>query len=77
MHSLLNWIIGREKTTVEEEVSFTFGIFVFILANILLTIYSREFSEYTGGRANQSREDLWVERRYKASGLRLFEGRAY
>ena len=77
MHSLLNWIIGREKTTVEEEVFFTFGIFVFILANILLTIYSREFSEDTGRRANQSREDLWLERRYKASGLRLFEGRVY
>ena len=69
MISLLNWILGHKENDLETELFFTFGIISFIVINLLITIYSHEFSEDIGTKNNP---ELWIKRRCRASGL-IFE----
>ena len=45
MYSILNWILDSESTNLASELYITFGFIIFIVINLLITIYSREFSE--------------------------------
>ena len=44
MVSLLNWITGHKENDLKTELYLTFGIISFIVINLLITIYSHEFS---------------------------------
>ena len=66
MISLLSWILGNEERDFNKEFYLSFGIITFILINLLITIYSHEFSEDLGTRNNP---ELWIERRCRASGV--------
>ena len=68
MISLLNWILGQKENDLETELYLTFGIISFIVINLLITIYSHEFSEDIGTKNNQ---ELWIKRRCRASGVIL------
>ena len=65
MYSILNWILGSESTKLASELYITFGFISFIVINLLITIYSREFSEDFDVNYNP---DLWIKRRCRASG---------
>ena len=65
MYSILNWILVSESTKLESELYITFGFIIFIVINLLITIYSREFSEDFDVNYNP---DLWIKRRCRASG---------
>ena len=65
MYSMLNWILGNKNSDLTSELYLTFGILAFIVVNLLITIYSREFSEDQGTKQNT---ELWLQRRYRASG---------
>ena len=65
MYSMLNWILGNKNNDLTSELYLTFGILAFIVINILITIYSREFSDDQGTKQNP---ELWVQRRCRASG---------
>ena len=65
MYSILNWILGSESTKLASELYITFGFISFIGINLLITIYSREFSEDFEVNYNP---DLWIKRRCRASG---------
>ena len=68
MYSILNWILGSENTTLASELYITFGFIIFMVINLLITIYSREFSEDFEANYNP---DLWIKRRCRASGLSI------
>ena len=65
MYSILNWILDSESTKLESELYITFGFISCIVINLLVTIYSREFSEDFDINHNP---DLWIKRRCRASG---------
>ena len=65
MYSILNWILDSESTNLASELYITFGFIIFIVINLLITIYSREFSEEFEANYNP---DLWIKRRCRASG---------
>ena len=66
MVSLLNYITGHKENDLETELYLTFGIIGFIVINLLITIYSHEFSEDIGTKNDP---ELWIKRRCRASGL--------
>ena len=70
MYSLLDWILSSKNSNLTAELYVTFGILAFIVVNLLITIYSREFSEDIGTKDNP---DLWIQRRSKASGRTFFQ----
>lgn len=65
MISLLSWILGSKVNDLYTELYFAFGIITFIVVNLLITIYSREFSEDQG---TENHPELWIKRRCEASG---------
>ena len=69
MYSILNWILGSESTKLASELYITFGFIIFIVINLLITIYSREFSEDFDVNYNT---DLWIKRRCRASGQSIY-----
>ena len=66
MISLLSWILGSAESDFNKQFYLSFGIITFIVINLLITIYSHEFSEDIGTRNNP---ELWIERRCRASGF--------
>ena len=64
MISVLSWILGNKESDFNKEFYLSFGIITFILVNLLITIYSHEFSEDIGTRNNP---ELWIEKRCRAS----------
>jgi len=54
MISVLSWILGNEESDFNKEFYLSFGIITFILVNLLITIYSHEFSEDIGTKTIQN-----------------------